>query len=348
MKHAVSGRPRREDAEPRVPAGGELVVSGVSVSRGAVHGLALWGALLTLVPTAVFAQDAHYARLRAQRGGECIAWQDRAFVYTVDAAGSAQVPGGQEFAAIDASFAAWQAAAEVCSDLTFTRAEPMTDATIGYDEEAASNANVLLFRETRCRDVVPAGDPCVEAGNCPNTYRCWNRGDFTIALTLTSYTSPGGVILDSDIELNASPRLDGTRFFFTTVDAPACDPAEPHAGCVGNDVQNTVTHELGHALGLDHVERVGSTMEATAPVGETSKRILDPGTRRGLCDVYPRSRPAPSCLPDARNDDQVMVLGRGTPGLPTFGCDTAASGPTLMAGALLLALTRLLHRGRRS
>lgn len=302
-------------------------------ARTAVVRMVLAAAAL-LVATPAGAQEG-FARLRSASGA-CLAWQHRDFVYTLDAAGSVQVPGDAERAAIDASFSTWQAAA-ACSDLTFTHAPPLADATIGYDAAAATNANVLLFRETRCRDVVPAGDPCIEAGTCANTYRCWNRGDFTIALTLTSYTSPGAVILDADIELNASPRLDGTRFFFTTADGPACDPAEPHAGCVANDVQNTVTHEIGHALGLDHVEVAGSTMEASAPPGETSKRILDPGTRRGLCAVYPRLRPSPSCDPAARNDDQVIVTGRG--------CGAAPSGRA--RAWMLLGLVPLLARARR-
>jgi len=42
------------------------------------------------------------------------------------------------------------------------------------------------------------------------------------------------------------------------------------------DVQNTMTHEIGHALGLDHnAELYEATMFPTASVGELSKRELD-------------------------------------------------------------------------
>ena len=57
---------------------------------------------------------------------------------------------------------------------------------------------------------------------------------------------------------------------------------------MATDIQNTMTHEMGHAMGLDHVAEPLSTMEATAPMGETQKRIIDVGTAAGFCDAYPR------------------------------------------------------------
>ena len=52
--------------------------------------------------------------------------------------------------------------------------------------------------------------------------------------------------------------------------------------CVSIDVQNTITHEAGHTLGLDHSADPSATMAASAPAGETSKRVLQPDEVAGI------------------------------------------------------------------
>src|SRR5205823_14818564 len=48
-----------------------------------------------------------------------------------------------------------------------------------------------------------------------------------------------------------STGAGGTRFIFTAVDGPPCADIN-QTGCVRIDVQNTITHEAGHTIGLDH------------------------------------------------------------------------------------------------
>ena len=53
------------------------------------------------------------------------------------------------------------------------------------------------------------------------------------------------------------------------------------------------------ACALDHSPDPTSTMYAVAPLGETSKRILDPASQQFLCDVYPPGLASRDCsLPD--------------------------------------------------
>ena len=109
---------------------------------------------------------------------------------------------------------------------------------------------------------------------------------------------------------------------------------------MATDVQNTMTHELGHALGFDHAEVSGSTMEATAPIGETRKRILDSGTAQGFCDIYPRGQPANPCEVTGQTRKRVVAINRGT----GLGCSIVGQGGQLTAPVALLALARLLKR----
>ena len=116
------------------------------------------------------------------------------------------------------------------------------------------------------------------------------------------------------------------------------------ATCVATDVQNTLTHEIGHAVGFDHVDALGSTMEPTAPLGEITKRIIDHGTVEGFCETYPKGGPPSPC--DAQELSRRIIVARatGTPQLADFGCASAA-GPLELV-ALALAAAALTRRRR--
>ena len=104
------------------------------------------------------------------------------------------------------------------------------------------------------------------------------------------------------------------------------------------DLENTLTHELGHVQGLahtcwDHVSATPpldnngnpipdcdgpvppaitmTTMFPSSVPGETSKRMLSDDDVRGICEVYPSSKAPPACY-------QVVEGGcQATPGPPT-------------------------------
>ena len=103
---------------------------------------------------------------------------------------------------------------------------------------------------------------------------CYDRS--ALAITTVTYTSqPGsardGQILDADIELNAAQVL------FTTLDpgqpGSSTSPGDPRPRV---DLWNTLTHELGHLQGLDHVC-------STAADVDTQCTIDDQGLPRPLC-----------------------------------------------------------------
>lgn len=96
----------------------------------------------------------------------------------------------------------------------------------------------------------------------------------TIALSTMFHMRDTGQIVSFGIEFNDSV------FKFAT---------EPEEDTY--DIQNTMTHELGHVLGLDHagIETTAyweQTMFYSADPAETKKRTLGDDDRAGLCDLY--------------------------------------------------------------
>lgn len=293
--------------------------------------LALW---LGLWAPAAYAQS--FLRTAVPGRPFCVVWNGREYLYRVDSAGSARTPGDSEQVAIEAAFDTWRATSRTCSDFTFTRGPDIERPRVGFDRENRdNNENVLTFRETACSEVVPPEDPCLADDTCGNKYACWDHGFATIALATITFSFRTGYILDADIEFNAAAP-GGPGLLFTAVDSPPCE-AEQAPSCVSMDLQNTLTHEIGHVVGLDHVFDMAATMAPSATPGETRKRVLDAGSAAGFCSAYPRGLPPTQCGEPATVGREVLAESVGS------GCG-AAPGPLLPA---LIAAALLAWRRRR-
>jgi hypothetical protein len=101
--------------------------------------------------------------------------------------------------------------------------------------------------------------------------------DILALTTLTFCSAQGGLckfqgqILDGDIEFNGRE-----------------EPFSAREGAVADhhDFANTLTHELGHFIGLDHSLDPESSMYFSAPMEEISKRTLSPDDEAGFCAIY--------------------------------------------------------------
>jgi hypothetical protein len=224
----------------------------------------------------------------------CLWWAAGSVVYNQSDLGN-PATGGSEFGAVTVSWQSWQAIQNSCGNLTLSegpRLPAPAGRTVGYNQGASDNHNVVMFRQTLCRNVAPSGDPCFANSNCNNQYDCWGNSDGTIGLTTTTYKVSNGQILDADIEFNAAV------FHFTTANAPIC-PSGSYSNCVSTDVQNTATHEFGHSLGLDHTTYcdggVCSVMNPNSRMGETSKRTIDPWSTAFVCNTYPKGSASQDC-----------------------------------------------------
>ena len=293
---------------------------------------------MKLLAALLLASSPAFAYVRSTSGptgGICLWWHAHGHSFQIDAQGTPDVASDAAFAAIRKSFLTWSGAG--CSDLTFQDDGLSQDPkrVIGYFP-GQSNSNLIVFRTLSCAQVVPAGDPCLTSGGCGNTYDCWDHGDAAIAVTTTTDVRTTGQIQDADTEFNDAPHSDGQRFTFTTVDSPPCStPAQ--TGCVSFDIQNTMTHEAGHSLGLAHSTDQAATMYAFAPSGETSKRALGTDDLQGICAIYPRNAKTVTCAGDP---DVLAAQARSG-----CGCSHGQTGPGAVLGALVALLA---FRRRRS
>ncbi|PTL77399.1 myxosortase-dependent metalloprotease, MXAN_2677/MXAN_2678 family [Vitiosangium sp. GDMCC 1.1324] len=291
-----------------------------------------------LVALAVGQSDP-YVRSRVVAGStsaQCLYWTVPTITWQLSSVGNPNTALESqkqlEFAAIRRSFQSWQKIFDACGNLSFSEGALVDDRKVGY-EVKGDNRNIVLFRAKRCADVAPSSDACWTDDTCGNTYDCWDSDARTIALTLTTYDEKSGIIYDSDIQLNAS------GFVFTTVDSPPCTTTSGSANnCVATDVQNTMTHEIGHLIGLDHTLAPGSVMYPRAPPGELSKRNIDDGSRDFVCLAYPKGQPSQSCItPTLSTTGNSAVLGQQATGCSSSG---AGTGLLAMAGWALLAWRR--------
>jgi hypothetical protein len=164
--------------------------------------------------------------------------------------GSVDALGSQAFDAVVNAARVWQTAAPDLPRLVVRRGH---SARIGYRSDGA-NHNVVRF----------------EGGGEP-------RANGALAITVLTYDSETGEILDADIVLNGIHPFsaeDGDARSF--------------------DLQNVLTHEIGHFLGLgEDTDDSGATMYAYSELGETDKRVLHEGDVARVAQLY-GSAPGPN------------------------------------------------------
>jgi Matrixin. len=156
----------------------------------------------------------------------------------------------------------------------------------------------------------------------------WNYDKSAIAMTTTTFSKVSGQIFDADIELN------GVDYIFATSGASNA-----------MDIQNTLTHELGHCIGLaDLIDTADSTetMFFNADYGDINKRTLSPDDINGLCTIYPVGMKTPLCI------GQQEISSVGDCSSSGGGCATTAVSSenifTFTFLALLLWLSRKYFR----
>jgi hypothetical protein len=261
----------------------------------------------------------------------------------VNSAGSDDLTDGSAIRAAKQSMENWRLATSSCSYLRYQVLDDSASAVPGFNRDGP-NENVVYW---------------VEKG--------WTHDPSAAALTTVYFVDadqPGnprdGQILDADVEIN------GVRFHFATTGAPD-----------KTDVENTVTHELGHLMGLDHpcddglrqpvpqdsngqtIPRCSpasdlpqslrdSTMYNFADPGETKKRSPEADDIQGICDAYPTGKDPGRCVvPDvspAEHGCGMVPAARGSGSRGVFFAALAVMGGLALRGRRRLRAARLRDR----
>jgi hypothetical protein len=264
--------------------------------------------------------------------GHYLYWESGCvYVATADE-GTNGTAGDAEFAAVEAAMQTWNDAIDGCSYMRFV-SQGRQRREVGKDF-----VNLIKFRDvTWCRPAVD-DDPA----------RCHSplaAGITTMVYVEDADSDRDGAIVDGDIELN-------------NVDfAIAIDGVTQGMASCQSEIANTLTHELGHLLGLEHtclafsdppriddegnpvptcsstteIEIVDATMYNFQDCGEIKKADLTPDDIDAVCSIYPTADDPGTCEPV---ED------------PAAGCCGAGRGGS-GAGALLLTLIVFVGLRRR-
>lgn len=175
-------------------------------------------------------------------------------------------------------------------------------------------------------------------------------GSDVVALTSVVYITDKGEILDADIRMNAD------HFIWQDITKVSQDRRIV-------DVQNILTHEVGHFLGLEHStdeNYVGSgeardaTMWSHTNMNEIKRRVLSDDDKAGVRAIYPDAEaPESTCTPPERlthaASSSVFDPNRGRCMQSKRGCSVGGgSSPysSLGLGMMLLWMLRLRRRSR--
>jgi hypothetical protein len=265
-----------------------------------------------------------YVRTRSQDNKWVLIWPNPRITMTVRTGGTLPVSVDDIVGAATRAAATWSAAANDTSvDYTVVTS---TAAPVGamYDHE-----NTISFRSA---DWDSAGYP-------PD------------ALALTTVWSQDGAIVDADTEIN---NTEPSYVWAVLPDDPAKASSSPDI-----DLQNALTHELGHVIGLNHPCYLGDAPDPPQfdnkgdPVLSCSDPSLPPSVRDAT--MYPSSLPG-LINERALSDDELLALHDLYPAGRAPVVEGASGGcavaeihdATSPGGALALACLVALARRRRA
>lgn len=312
--------------------GPEILAPGMQVAVAAHPALDLAQRTHVVVDgVRVLAMPPGFVRTGPTKAGNYLYWESGCVFVTVDADGTKHIAGDGEFPVVDLSIRAWNDGVAGCSFVNLVR-EPNKVLEVGRDK-----INLIKFRDASwCRPAV-GDDP-------PRCYSPAAAGLTTAVYVDDADSARDGAIVDADVELNG---VD----FAISVEGVTLGTAS----CL-SDLANTLTHELGHLLGLEHPCRAAAdparvdgdgnpvpscsttsdpaitdaTMYNFQDCGETKKATLSPDDVAAICAIYPQAEDPGTC--EHVGDEAGCCSASGAPPLPVFVLGLATFG--------LLALRR--------
>lgn len=215
--------------------------------------------------------------------------------------------------AVDRAFQTWSAVQ--CDgapvDLSLGQTEALSRCETPQHASRGGNTNSIIFVEDWAERGLPSD---------------------AFGLTLIWHSPESGEIFDADMQVNE-----------TMGELTICD-GRCAAGQV--DLENVVTHEAGHFLGLGHTPIPTAAMYGESRAGEIRKRYLNDDDRAGICAIF-GGNAGHTC-----SDTEFQPIGGLDPECyvpEDGGCSASAGGTSGLApGLVLIALLTLRARRRLS
>jgi hypothetical protein len=293
----------------------------------------------------VLAYPSGFVRTGPTKAGHYLHWASGCVFVTVDAAGTVAIPGDQAFTIIDAAIETWN------TDTVKASCSYLKVVNQGKKALEVGNDKVNLIK---IRDLM-WGRPAV--GNDPARPYSSSAAGITTATYIDDGSSRDGEIVDADIEIN------GVNF---AISANGVTNSEKPCRA---ELQNTLTHELGHLHGLEHpclaggdpprIDDKGNPVPSCIPgptdpplppsitdatmynfqdCGETKKETLSDDDIQSMCKIYPASADPKTCTPPtAATGGGCCSVSGGRPDMSLF-----------LAGTTVLLLSRRRRLSRKA
>lgn len=286
-----------------------------------------------------------YVRYTSTTSGQPFRWTTSCVPITGYTRGLPEMTGVEIANAMQAAVSVWTKADPALAGCTYL---DLALTVAGAEQRPPSagrdQRNNIIFRdENWCRSDSPSD--CYDAA--------------ALAITSLFAAESDGRILDADIEVNA------VNFRWADLET------NPLSG--RQDLQNTLTHELGHFVGLDHTCYLGgprprqtdnrgelvpdcdaasdevrqTTMFASADPADMEKRTLSPDDQLAICEMYPLAQDPKVCRAQQAQEDDggcAVAPDRGH----TFRRWTGSAALSGVGVWLALAWSRLRRQRRKS
>jgi MYXO-CTERM domain-containing protein len=282
--------------------GPPVLVPGMTVAVAAHEDADLAGRMhVVLDDVKILGAAPSFVRTGPTKAGHSLYWESGCVFVTVDADGTKEIPGDQEFAVVDASIDTWNTDTASCSYL-----KVMDEGRKAMEVNGKDYTNLIKFRDVSWCRPATKDDPA----------KCYSESSagITTATYLDDGSTRDGAIVDADVEIN------GVNFAISVGGQTLATMKTCNA-----ELQNTLTHELGHLHGLEHtclatgdpprVDNTGAAVPSCSGSGandpriteatmynfqdcdETKKETLEPDDINAICTIYPTAKDPGTCEP---------------------------------------------------